>query len=136
MSLPVRWIRLLTVLLAVVFAAAAYTIRAVLDGPIEQYSGAALSGAIVYTIVVFIRPRISPLIAGPVSVAYCWLIEFAQLTPVPAALSGHSWFARQLVGAQFDLVDVSWYPVGVIALFAAHWYLRARTRTRPEPDVH
>lgn len=133
MSLEVRWIRLLMVVAAVGFAGAAYGIRAAMDGPVEQYSGAAFSGAIVYTIVIFIRPRVAPLAAGSVAVAYCWFIEFAQLTPIPAVLSQHSWFARQLLGAQFDLVDVAWYPVGVIPLAAAHWFLRSRfrlTRTR------
>lgn len=112
------------------FAAAAYAIRAMMDGPIEQYSGAALSGAIVYTIVIYIRPLISPLPAAGAAIAYCWFIEFAQLTPVPAALSERSWLARQLLGAQFDLVDVAWYPVGVIALAAGHWLLRGRMLSR------
>ncbi|BCJ33246.1 hypothetical protein Athai_07490 [Actinocatenispora thailandica] len=127
MVLSSRWVRLVLVVLAACFAAAAYAIRAAMDGPIEQYSGAALSGAIVYTIVLFVRPSIFPPIAGGVAVAYCWFVEFAQLTAIPATLSGHSWLARQLVGAQFDLVDVTWYPVGIIPLVAAHWYLRARS---------
>ncbi|MFG2003349.1 DUF2809 domain-containing protein [Spirillospora sp. NPDC048911] len=131
MSLTARWIRLLMVGLAVGFAGAAFAIRAAMDGPIEQYSGAAFSGAIVYTIVVFIRPSISALSAGSITVAYCWFIEFAQLTPVPAALSQRSRLARQLLGAQFDLVDVAWYPVGVILLVAAHRILRARTGPAP-----
>ncbi|GAA2287694.1 hypothetical protein GCM10010402_52030 [Actinomadura luteofluorescens] len=133
MSLAVRWIRLLMVVSAACFAGAAYAIRAVMDGPIEQYSGAALSGAIVYTIVIFIRPSISPLLAGGVAIAYCWFIEFAQLTPLPAALSQRSWLAGQLVGAQFDLIDVAWYPLGVVPLAAAHLFLRARTRSQTQP---
>jgi len=133
MPLRVRWTRLLMVASAAGCAGAAYAIRAAMDGPIEQYSGAALSGAIVYTIVIFIRPPISPLAAGSAAVAYCWFIEFAQLTPIPAAISQHSWFARQLLGAQFDLVDVAWYPVGVISLAALHWFLRARTRSPRNP---
>lgn len=116
------------------FAGAAYAIRATMDGPVEQYSGAAFSAAIVYTIVVFVRPQISPRSAGGVAIAYCWFIEFAQLTPVPAALSQQSWFVRQLLGAQFDLVDVVWYPVGVIPLAAAHWVFRARVGSR-EPGT-
>ncbi|HEY3502052.1 MAG TPA: DUF2809 domain-containing protein [Actinocatenispora sp.] len=130
MSLAVRWIRPLTVVSALCFAGAAYAIRAAMDGPVEQYSGAALSGAIVYAIVIFIRPRISPLAAGAAAIAYCWFIEFAQLTPVPEALSQRSWLAQQLLGAQFDVIDVAWYPVGIVPLVAAHWLLRARARTR------
>jgi len=126
MSLAMRWTRLLMVASAVGIAGAAYAIRATMDGLIEQFSGAALSAAIVYTIVIFIRPRVSPLLAGGVTIAYCWFIEFAQLTSIPATLSQQSWLARQLLGAQFDLIDVAWYPVGVIPLAVAHWYLRAR----------
>ncbi|GAA1416896.1 DUF2809 domain-containing protein [Catellatospora coxensis] len=129
MSLAVRWTRLLMVASAAGFAGAAYAIRAAMDGPVEQYAGAALSAAIVYTIVIFIKPMISPLAAGGVAIAYCWLIEFAQLTPLPAALSQRDWLARQLLGAQFDLIDVAWYPVGAVPLVAAHWLLRARTRS-------
>jgi hypothetical protein len=138
MSLAVRWTRLLMVVLAAGFAAAAFAIRATMDGPIEQYSGAALSGAIVYTIVVFIWPSVSPLPAGSAAIAYCWFIEFAQLTPIPATISQHSWLARQLLGAQFDLIDVAWYPVGVIPLVAVHRFLRAGTRsqTNPTPAEH
>ncbi|MGA8113003.1 MAG: DUF2809 domain-containing protein [Actinocatenispora sp.] len=130
MSLPVRWARLLMVVSAAGFAGMAYAIRAMMDGPVEQYSGAALSGAIVYAMVIFIRPPISPLLAGGAAIAYCWFIEFAQLTPIPAAISQHSWFARQMLGAQFDVVDVAWYPIGVVPLAAAHWLLRARARSK------
>ncbi|GAA2572446.1 DUF2809 domain-containing protein [Actinomadura fulvescens] len=130
-----RWTRLLMVVSAVGFAGAAYAIRAMMDGPIEQYSGAALSAAIVYTLVVFIWPLISSLLAGTAAIAYCWFIEFAQLTPIPGAISQRSWFARQLLGAQFDLIDVAWYPVGVIPLVAAHWFLRARTRSDSAPAL-
>lgn len=130
MSIAGRWTRPLMVLSALVFAGVAYAIRAVTDGPIGQYSGAALSGAIVYTIVVFIRPRISPLLAGGVAVAYCWAVEFAQLTPLPGMLSERSWLLAQLLGSRFDIVDVAWYPVGVIPLVAVHWVLRGRARSR------
>ncbi|MFG2016638.1 ribosomal maturation YjgA family protein [Actinomadura geliboluensis] len=133
MSLTARWTRLLMVVSAVGLAGAAYLIRAVMDGPIEQYSGAAFSAAIVYTIVIFVRPSILPLTAGGVVVAYCWFIEFSQLTPIPGAVSERSWFARQLLGAQFDLTDVIWYPVGAVLLVVAHWLVRARARSQKDP---
>ncbi|MFG2005708.1 DUF2809 domain-containing protein [Spirillospora sp. NPDC048911] len=133
MSLGVRWTRLLMVVSAAGFTGVAFAIRATMDGPIEQYSGTVLFAALVYTIVLFIRPLTSPLPAGSAALAYCWFIEFAQLTPIPAALSERSRFARLLLGAQFDLIDVAWYPVGVIPLVAAHWFLQARTRSRTGP---
>ncbi|RFU36846.1 DUF2809 domain-containing protein [Actinomadura logoneensis] len=129
MSLPARP---LMVVSAVCFACAAYAVRAAMDGPIEQYSGAAFSGAIVYTIVIFIRPRISPPLAGAIAIAYCWLIEFAQLTSLPATISARSILARQLLGAQFDWTDVTWYPIGVIPLTALHWLHRQKQPPAPE----
>ncbi|MCP2323982.1 hypothetical protein HDA40_002489 [Hamadaea flava] len=122
-----RSVRLLMVASAAVFAAAAFGIRAVTDGQIGQYSGAALSGSIVYTIVVFVRPPISPLVAGGIATAYCWFVEFSQLTGIPAALSERSVIAQLLLGTQFDIVDVAWYPVGVVPLVALHWFLRTRS---------
>ncbi|MFD0538180.1 DUF2809 domain-containing protein [Actinomadura luteofluorescens] len=70
---------------------------------------------------------------GAAAIAYCWFIEFAQLTPVPEALSQRGWIVRQLLGARFDPVDVAWYPVGVVPLVAAHWFFRARARSQAEP---
>ncbi|MEV3927282.1 DUF2809 domain-containing protein [Actinomadura coerulea] len=131
MSIATRWVRMLMVVSAAGLTGAAYAIRAVGDGLVDQFSGAALSAAIVYTIVLFVRPRISPLPAGTIAVAYCWFIEFTHLTPLPSEISQRSWFARQLLGAQFDLVDVAWYPVGVIPMVVAHWLLRTSAPTRP-----
>lgn len=128
MSLPPWSVRLLMVVSAAIFTALAFGIRAVTDGAIGQYSGAALSGAIVYAIVVFFWPPVSPFAAGAIATAYCWAVEFSQLTGVPAALSQRSLVARLMLGAQFDIVDVAWYPVGIVPLVALHWFLRARAQ--------
>lgn len=135
MPLASGWARPLMVVSAAVFAAAAFAIRAVSEGALGQYSGAALSGSIVYTIVVFIRPPISPAVAGGIATAYCWIVEFSQLTGIPATLSQRSLVARLLLGAQFDIVDVAWYPVGIIPLVALHWLMRARARTRANSNA-
>lgn len=132
MSLASRWVRLLMVVSAAVFAAAAFAIRAVSGGALGQYSGAALSGSIVYAIVVFFWPPISPPVAGGIATAYCWIVEFSQLTGIPATLSQRSLVARLLLGAQFDIVDVAWYPVGIIPLVALHWLMCARAGTRAQ----
>ncbi|HEY0696296.1 MAG TPA: DUF2809 domain-containing protein [Micromonospora sp.] len=108
----------------------ALAIRALSDGALEQFSGTALYGSIVYAAVVFLWPRITPLVAGTVAVLFCWLVEFAQLTPVPAALSARSLLARLVLGVQFDPVDQLWYPVGVLPLVPLHrWLLLRRAAT-------
>lgn len=85
----------------------------------------------VYAAVYLLAPRIPPAAAGAGAVGFCWLIEFAQLTGIPAALSQHSLLARLVLGVQFDIVDVAWYPVGVLPLVAVHWLLTARAKNAP-----
>ncbi|MEV6526383.1 DUF2809 domain-containing protein [Longispora sp. NPDC051575] len=114
------------------FVAAGLAVRALGGGAAAQYAGTALYAAVVYVGVVFLRPRIAPLVAGAVAVGFCWLVELSQLTPVPAALSERSLVARLVLGARFDWVDVAWYPVGVLSLLALHWLLRARARVRAQ----
>ena len=113
--------------------AVAFAIRAVDDGALRQYSGTALYASMIYAGVFLIRPRTTPLVAGAAAITFCWAMETFQLTSVPAELSSHSLLARYVFGVTFDPVDLAWYPVGVIPLVAAHWFLRARTRYRTDP---
>ena len=82
----------------------------------------------VYAGVVFLWPRITPLRAGAIAIGFCWLVEFAQLTGVPAELSAHSLLARLVLGVSFDWTDILWYPVGVVPLIVLDSLLGARTR--------
>jgi hypothetical protein len=132
MSLVPRSVRLLTLASAVVILAVALTIRATTDGALEQYSGTALYASIIYATAVFLWPRVSPRAAGGIAVGFCWLVEFAQLTHIPAALSQRSLLARLVLGVQFDPTDLAWYPVGIVPLVALHWLVQARARTRAE----
>lgn len=122
---------------AAFFLAVAVAIRAVSSGSLEndgslaQYSGTALYASMVYAGVLFLWPRISPLLAGGIAVAFCWLVEFSQLTGIPAALSARSLLARLVLGVQFDLTDVAWYPVGIVPLVALDRLLGIRTRLPP-----
>jgi hypothetical protein len=130
MSLAPRSVRLLTFGSAVVFLAIALAIRATTDGALEQYSGTALYASIIYAAVVFLWPVVAPLTAGQIAIGFCWLVEFAQLTPVPAALSRRSLLARLVLGVQFDPTDLAWYVVGVVPLVALHWLCRARASSQ------
>ncbi|WP_130335676.1 DUF2809 domain-containing protein [Micromonospora kangleipakensis] len=128
MSIRPALVRVLMLVAAALFLAVALTIRALSDGRLEQYSGTALYASMVYAGVLFLWPRMSPLPAGAVAVAFCWAVECAQLTGIPAALSARSLLARLVLGVQFDPTDLLWYPVGVAPLVAAHWMLAARLR--------
>ncbi|WP_407566734.1 DUF2809 domain-containing protein [Polymorphospora sp. A560] len=126
--MPARSVRLLMLAAAALVLVVALGIRALSDGALEQHSGTALYASMVYAGVLFLWPRLGPLPAGAVAVGFCWLVEFFQLTGIPAALSARSLLARLALGVQFDPTDLAWYPVGVVPLVALHWLLRARSR--------
>ncbi|RKR85869.1 uncharacterized protein DUF2809 [Micromonospora pisi] len=128
MSLTHRATRLLALASAAVFLAVALAIRAIDDGALEQHSGTALYASMVYAGVLFGWPRLAPVAAGAFAVGFCWLVECAQLTGVPADLSSRSLLARLVLGVQFDPTDLAWYPVGVVPLVALHWFLRTSSR--------
>jgi hypothetical protein len=138
MSITSRSVRLFMLASAVVFVAAGLTIRAASGGStgnLAQYSGTALYASLVYAGVLFLWPRIAPLLAGGIAVGFCWLIELAQLTGIPAALSAHSLLARLMLGAEFDLTDIAWYPVGIVPLVAVDWLLGARKGLSQKPEA-
>ncbi|HEX5598655.1 MAG TPA: DUF2809 domain-containing protein [Micromonosporaceae bacterium] len=139
MSIRLWFVRLAMLVLAAGFLAAALAIRALAGGGVlesssalEQHSGTTLYASMVYTRVLFLWPRIRPLAAGGIAIGFCWAVEFFQLSGIPAALSARSLLARLVLGVQFDLTDVAWYPVGVVPLVALHWLLRSRMR-REDP---
>lgn len=128
-------VRVLMVVAAAFFLVAALAIRAAFDGPLEQHSGTALYASMVYVGMVFVRPSVSPWVAGGIATAFCWIVEVSQLTGVPAALSQHSLLARLALGVQFDIIDIAWYPVGIIPLVLGHLLLHARARQAPRRNV-
>ncbi|WP_433288888.1 DUF2809 domain-containing protein [Micromonospora sp. CA-244673] len=128
-----RTVRLLMPVAALLFLGLALLIRVVDDGALRQYSGTALYASMVWAGVLFLRPRMAPVPAGTVATVFCWLVECAQLTGLPAELSARSLAARLALGVQFDLVDLAWYPAGVAPLVVLHHLVRARARPRPQP---
>jgi hypothetical protein len=125
-------VRLLATLTAALALAVALSIRFFADGALVQFSGTALYASMVYTAVVFLRPHRSPWTSGAIAVIFCWAVEFSQLTGVPAYLSERSLLARLALGVQFDLVDVYWYPAGVVPLVLVHALLASMDSRRRE----
>lgn len=122
------WIvRSITASCAILFIAAGLAVRAVADGVLQNASGTALYASMVYAGIVFAAPRIRPWAAGAIAVGFCWLVELAQLTGVPANLSERNLLARLALGVEFDPADLAWYPVGVIPLVIVHWLVLRRT---------
>ena len=122
--------RLLALVAAGVVLAAGLLIRALGDGATAQHAGTVLYASLIYAGVFVVCPATSPLRAGLVAVAFCWLVEGFQLTGVPAALSERSLLARLVLGASFDWADVAWYPVGVVPLVLAHLMVVGRVASR------
>ncbi|WP_203704809.1 ribosomal maturation YjgA family protein [Asanoa iriomotensis] len=133
--MPSRFRRFRLLMLAAMagFLAVALAIRAIrvgaLDstGVLEQYSGTALYGSMCYVGLLAVWPRLRPLPTGVIALTWCWAMELFQLTGVPAELSDRSLLSRLVLGIQFDLIDVLWYPVGIAPLIALHHALRCRT---------
>jgi hypothetical protein len=113
-----------------VILVAGLSVRSFTGGAFAKSAGDALYAALVYAVVVFLAPRAAPLTAGTVALAFCWAVEFAQLTPVPAALSAHSMLARLVLGSTFHPPDLFWYAVGIAPLVGLHWLLRRRISHR------
>jgi hypothetical protein len=126
MLITARAVRLAMVVAAVCFVGVAVVVRVFDSGSLAQCSGTALYASMVYAGTVFLRPRMSPLLAGGIAVGFCWLVEFFQLTGIPATLSAHSVVARLVLGVTFDWTDIWWYPVGVVPLVALDRWLKLR----------
>jgi len=107
--------RIAALVAAILILAAGLGVRAVTTGAFAKYGGVALYAALVYTLVVLLVPRWRPLWTGLVAVGFCWLVEFAQLTPYPADLSARSGLARLVLGSTFHPPDLFWYVAGVAA---------------------
>ena len=127
--------RLLGAALVVGSLALAFAIR-LLSGPmvettglLQQISGTALYASAFYGGVLFLWPRGRPLPVALISIAFCWAVEFFQLTAVPAELSARSVVARLVLGRTFDPSDLLWYVVGVLLAIGIHYLTLCRRTT-------
>jgi hypothetical protein len=65
-----------------------------------------------------------------VTTVFCWVVELAQLSGVPAELSARSLAARLALGVQFDPPHRPGLVLGGVApLVALHHLVRARHRS-------
>ncbi|MEV6848002.1 DUF2809 domain-containing protein [Actinoplanes sp. NPDC051411] len=135
-------VRLIAVAAIAAFLALAFGIRLAFTGGnvlnsspgLAQYSGTALYAATVYAAVFALFPRTRPGPAAAAAIAFCWLIEFFQMTGIPAHLSDQSALARLALGRTFDPTDLLWYALGVLPLALLH-HLVTRHRPAGPPRV-
>ncbi|MEU7729615.1 DUF2809 domain-containing protein [Streptomyces sp. NPDC040724] len=118
-------IRLVAAAAAVVVVAAGLGLRAVTTGSVAKYGGDALYTVLLLTLVVLVAPRTTPLRAAGGALAVSCVVEFLQLSPVPAELSQRSTLARLVLGSTFNPPDLFWYSVGAAAGWLVHSAVRS-----------
>ncbi|WP_201799296.1 DUF2809 domain-containing protein [Subtercola vilae] len=100
-------------------------------------SGDALYAALIYLLLALILTvRQSPrLLAAGLALAFCWIIEFLQLTDLPARIDAAFPPAALVLGSTFAPTDLAAYAVGVtlalladvaVSTLAGHPLLHAR----------
>lgn len=114
-------------LVAVPVLAAGLVVRDVTTGAVGKYGGVALYAVLIHVLVVVVAPRLRPPAVAGVALGICVLVELAQLTPLPAALSERSVVARLVLGSTFNAPDLLWYAVGVAVALAVDRLVRGRT---------
>jgi hypothetical protein len=127
---PALRTRLLAALLAVVTVLAGLSVRALTGGWFGKYAGDALYTMLVYVLIVLVWPRVSPFRAAIGALAFSWVVELAQLTPFPAALSETNVMARLVLGSTFGAVDLVAYAAGAVLAVSAHTLLLRRSPMR------
>ncbi|MFF2065148.1 DUF2809 domain-containing protein [Streptomyces sp. NPDC058200] len=100
-------------------------VRAVAAGDVAKYAGDALYTVLVYVLIVLAAPRVRPLVASSVALAFSCAVELLQLTGVPAELAARSVVARSVVarlvlGSTFNAPDLLWYAVGAAVAAFVH----------------
>lgn len=95
-------------------------LRAVAAGSPAKYGGDALYTVLIFALIVLALPRVTALRAAVGALAVSWIVEFLQLTGVPAELSRHSTVARLVLGSTFNAPDLFWYAVGAAVGWLAH----------------
>lgn len=94
--------------------------RHALSGWLAKYLGVALWSTCVYCCVLVVWPRAGILRAGLLTLALSWAVEFAQLTPGPAALSSKHILLRLVFGTTFSAADLPAYAAGTLLGCALH----------------
>lgn len=92
---------------------AGLAVHAFAGGPVGGFAGDALYAALIVVLVAFAVPRAARWVAPVVALAFCWAIEFLQLTPIPHAVSASIHGAYFVLGSTFQWIDLVAYTVGV-----------------------
>lgn len=97
-------------------------------GPWAAATGDALYAAMAVLLARFLLPTRSWRVHTTLGLAWCWLVELAQLTGVPAAIGDAVPLARLVLGTTFTASDLLAYAVGALGC-AALIVLSSRCRS-------
>lgn len=100
-----------------------------LSGAPANFIGVALWSTLVYVLVLFIRPRLTPMQAGLTTGIISAVVEFSQLTPVPLYLADKHVLFRLALGSHFDAWDLPAYATGTVIAALAHGLVQRSTST-------
>lgn len=98
------------------------------DSAASDIAGDALYAVAAMCAVVLIAPRLSPIAAGAIALAWCIGIELLQLTPLPAAIASVVPASMLVLGTVFDPRDLLVYSVTVAAATAVDLAVGRRAR--------
>ncbi|WP_394825700.1 DUF2809 domain-containing protein [Pendulispora albinea] len=125
-----RAFRPAAILAALLILFVGLAVRTWTGGAFAKYAGVALYASLIYALVIATAPRLLPWRAAAIALAFCWAIEFGQLTTIPASLAKQSKLARLVLGTTFNIPDLFWYAVGIAPLAYVDRMLRARASKR------
>lgn len=117
--------RVLAVLVVVVALGLVVTTQ--VPDPVGDVVGDLLYAVAVYVALVLVAPRLRPWVAGAVVLAWCWLVEVLQATPVVAAVLDAVPAAAWVLGSTFAARDLVLYLVGALLAMTLDVLVTVRT---------
>jgi hypothetical protein len=111
---------------------AGLTVSTVFAGFLADAIGDALYTVLVYLLVAIVAPRLRRLTVAGVAFGVSAVIEFLQLTGIPAALAEIFPLSRLVFGSTFVATDLIFYAGGALAAAGVDALLSRRLR-RPRP---
>lgn len=121
---------------AILTVGAGLGLRSAAAGSVAKYGGDALYTLLLFTLVVLVAPRVTPLTAAAGTLTASWAVEFLQLSEVPAELAQRSTAARFVLGSTFNAPDLFWYVVGAASGWVIHTAMRSFSARREAGTGH
>ncbi|MFH9552214.1 DUF2809 domain-containing protein [Streptomyces sp. NPDC051445] len=121
---------------AILTVGAGLGLRSAAAGSVAKYGGDALYTLLLFTLVVLVAPRVTPLTAAAGTLTASWAVELLQLSEVPAELAQRSTVARFVLGSTFNAPDLFWYVVGAASGWVIHTAMRSFSARRETGTGH